>query len=52
MLAKRVIRAIDNKQPFCVFIFIPLLPGFFGHITEKNGDVLRIQVELHLKTIY
>ena len=42
MIAKRVIRAIHQRQPFLVFIFIPLLPGFAGDITARDGDILRI----------
>lgn len=52
MIAKRVIRAIHQRQPFLVFIFIPLLPGFAGDITARDGDILRIQMELCLRTIY
>ena len=51
LIAKRVIKAILERQPFIVFIFIPLLPGFYGNITENDGDVLRMQVDLCLKTL-
>ena len=51
-IAKRIIKAIDNKQNFIVYILIPLLPGFGGNIVKKDGQLLRIQIEWHLNTIF
>lgn len=51
-LAKRIIKAIQEKQKFIAVICLPLLPGFGGNITKKDGQLLRIQIEYHLNTIY
>ena len=52
VLAQRIIKAIDNDEKFLVFITLPLLPGFGGNITKKDGQLLRIQIEWHLNTIF
>lgn len=51
-IAKRIIKAIDKKENFIVYILIPLLPGFGGNIVKKDGQLLRIQIEWHLNTIF
>ena len=51
-LAKRVERAIKEGKEFMVFLTLPLLPGFGGDITKKDGQVLRIGVEWHLNTLF
>lgn len=51
-LADRVLRAIENQEAFIAYIVIPLLPGFGGNIAEKDGQLLRIQIEWHLRTIF
>ena len=52
VLADRILKAIDEKQSYVAYIVIPMLPGFGGNICEKDGQLLRIQIEWHLKTIY
>lgn len=51
-LADRIIKAINDKAKFIAYIVIPMLPGFGGNIVEKDGQLLRIQIEWHLRTIY
>lgn len=51
-LGERVHHAIKSNHNFLIFIVLPLLPGFSGNITKKNGQVLRIQIEWHLNTIF
>lgn len=51
-LADRIIKAIDNNENYIAYIVIPMLPGFGGNIVEKDGQLLRIQIEWHLRTIY
>lgn len=51
-LANRIIRAIEEQKPYVAYIVLPLLPGFGGNIVEKDGQLLRIQIEWHLATIY
>lgn len=51
-LADRVLRAIAEGENFIAYIVIPMLPGFGGNIAEKDGQLLRIQIEWHLRTIY
>lgn len=48
---ERIKRAIDEKKNFLVILSIPLLPGFEGDITDSTGELLRIQVDWHLKSI-
>lgn len=38
-------------RPFKIFVVIPLLPGFPGHIYEKSGNVMSIQLGYQLYTI-
>ena len=35
-----------------VIIIIPLLPSFEGKVNKRDGQLLRIQIDWHLKTIY
>lgn len=51
-LGERVMHAIKKNENYCIFIVLPLLPGFGGNITKKDGQVLRIQIEWHLNTIF
>jgi phospholipase D1/2 len=50
-LAERINRAHTKKQPFKVFIFIPLLPGFEGDVREEKSAVMRIQLYWEYWTI-
>jgi phospholipase D1/2 len=51
-LTNRIIRAIEEKKPYIAYIVLPLLPGFGGDIVERDGQLLRIQIEWHLATIF
>lgn len=51
-LADRILRAHSEGSAFVAYIVIPMLPGFGGNIVEKDGQLLRIQIEWHLRTIY
>jgi len=52
MLAERILRAHANDQAFRVYIFLPLLPGFSGHVAGKEGGLLRYQLGLAHQTIW
>ena len=43
-LAHRIIKAIKEKTVLKVILVVPLLPGFGGDITQKDGQLLRIQI--------
>ncbi|KAK6024940.1 phospholipase D domain protein, partial [Ostertagia ostertagi] len=45
VICNRVIRAYKEKQPFRVYIMIPLLPGFEGNVGAPGGSSL--QAVLH-----
>lgn len=50
-IVDRVNTAISRNQPFIVVIVLPLLPGFEGNVTKEDGQLLRVQIYWHLKTI-
>ncbi|ETN72727.1 phospholipase D domain protein, partial [Necator americanus] len=45
VICNRVIRAYKEKQPFRVYIMIPLMPGFEGNVGAPGGSSL--QAVLH-----
>ena len=52
ILADRIIKAIEKNEDFLVILVIPLHPDQTGQITEETGDMIRIQYELNLDTLY
>ena len=43
-LRERILRAHFSGQEFIVYVFIPLMPGFSGDVTDSIASILRIQI--------
>lgn len=50
-IKNRIVKAHKRKEPFKVYIFIPLMPGFEGDILEDGSQVLKLQIKFQLDTI-
>jgi hypothetical protein len=50
-LVERVKRAITERAPFKVIVFMPLMPAFEANLEEKEGPVMQIQIGLQNQTI-
>lgn len=43
-LRERILRAHFTNEEFQVMVFIPLMPGFAGDVTDSISSILRIQI--------
>jgi len=50
-LFARIKRAYEQRQPFRVIIFIPLLPAFEASLEDQKGAVMQISIGLHQASI-
>jgi phospholipase D1/2 len=50
-LVERIKRAISERAPFKVIVFMPLMPAFEANLEEKEGPVMQIQIGLQNQTI-
>jgi hypothetical protein len=41
-LRERILRAHFSNQEFLVMVFLPLMPGFSGDVTDSIASLLRI----------
>lgn len=51
VIIDKILQKYLQKKKFVCVILFPLIPGFEGDITQKNGEVLRIQYNYQLTTL-